>query len=135
MPIRLSFTCLRRDLEAGARASDEQRRAYCVAGTTTSAACFDRLAMRSEPAFAGSRKNAAAALNETAAIAINAHLKFSSARASVPGLNRANPCSAPAPAATPRLRDNCWATEARLTAALILAESRRWSEGRRPRRT
>src|ERR1700730_11757604 len=37
----------------------------------TSAACFARLAMRSEPAFAGSRKNAAAALNETAAIAIN----------------------------------------------------------------
>src|SRR5207302_4774131 len=102
--------------------SDEQS-AYCVPGTMTSAACFDRLAMRFEPAFAGSRKNAAAALNETAAIAINAHLKFSSARTSAPGLNRANPCRAPAPAATPRLKDNCWATEAKLTAALILAES------------
>src|ERR1700726_4238067 len=109
--------CWRPGLEG--RASGERRLAYCVAGEIASMD-FPERRVSSDPAFAGSRKNAATALNETAAIAINAHLKFPRARTSVPGLNRANPCSAPAPAATPRLKDNCWATEAKPTAALIL---------------
>src|ERR1700730_16252542 len=73
----------------GARVSGERRLAYCPAGEIASVA-FPERRVSSDPASEGSCKNAATALNETAAIAINAHLKFSSARTSVPGLNRAN---------------------------------------------
>ncbi len=79
--------------------------------------------MRSEPTSGGRRKNTAAALTETIAIVTKARLKFSSARTSAPGLSKANPCSAPAPAATPTLSDNCWAAEEKLTARLIFEAS------------
>jgi len=67
-----------------------------------------RLAMSPEPASGGRRMNAAAALKETSAIVTKAHLKFSSANTSVPGFRAAKPCNAPAPAAMPTLKDNCW---------------------------